>query len=68
MNKNAYEIRLDVLNLAVGIVSDEFNRQWSVWERHDCENLSNSSPAPKFPSTQDMLKKAEELYKFVERN
>ena len=65
MNKNAYEIRLDVLGLAMGLVSDEYNRNWSVWERYDIENKSNT-PAPSFPSTKNILDKAEELYAFVE--
>jgi hypothetical protein len=65
MNKNAYEIRLDVLGLAMGLVSDEYNRKWSVWERNDIEKTSKT-PTPAFPSTQNILDKAEELYAFVE--
>jgi hypothetical protein len=65
MNKNAYEIRLDVLSYAMGLVQDEYNRKWGVWDRKDCENKT-SEPAPKFPGTQEILDKAEELYKFVE--
>jgi hypothetical protein len=65
MNKNAYEIRLDVLGLAMGLVSDEYNRKYGVWERYDMENISKT-PAPAFPSTKNILDKAEELYAFVE--
>ena len=65
MNKNAYEIRLDVLSYAMGLVQDEFSRKWSVWERKEMEGKT-SETAPKFPGTQEILDKADELYKFVE--
>lgn len=65
MNKNAYEIRLDVLGNAMGLVMDEYSRKFGVWERRDTEGKT-SDPAPKFPETQEILEKAEELYKFVE--
>ena len=65
MNKNAYEIRLDVLGTATGFVLDEYNREFSVWERKDMEGKT-TDPAPKFPGTEVILEKAEELYKFVE--
>jgi hypothetical protein len=65
MNKNAYEIRLDVLGNAMTLVMEEYNRKWGVWDRRDCENKT-TEPAPSFPSTEEILEKAEELYKFVE--
>jgi hypothetical protein len=65
MNKNAYEIRLDVLGLAIGLVTDEYNRKFGVWERNNIENLTKY-PSPTFPTTSNILDKAEELYAFVE--
>jgi hypothetical protein len=64
-NKNAYEIRLDVLGSAQHLVMDEYNREWSVWERKDCEGKTTNQP-PEYPSVKIILEKAEELYKFVE--
>ena len=66
MNKNAYEIRLDVLGHAMGLVMDEYNRKWGVWDRRDVEGKT-SDPAPTFPGTEEILERAEELYKFVEK-
>jgi hypothetical protein len=65
MNKNAYEIRLDVLGNAMTLVMEEYNRKWGVWDRRDCENKT-TDPQPLFPNTKEILDKAEELYKFVE--
>jgi hypothetical protein len=65
MNKNAYEIRLDVLGSAQHLVMDEYNRRWSVWERRDCEGKT-TDPAPEYPLVKEILERAEELYKFVE--
>lgn len=65
MNKNAYEIRLDVLGHAMGMVMDEYNRRWGVWDRKESEGKT-SEPMPKYPGTSEILDKAEELYKFVE--
>lgn len=66
MNKNAYEIRLSVLENAKDLVLDEYNREWMIWERKEAENKTEEK-APEFPSTQQILEKAKDLYMFVEQ-
>lgn len=66
MNKNAYEIRLEVLSMAQSLVMDDYSRKYCVWERRDMSGNVKEEP-PTFPSTEEILVKAEELYKFVEK-
>lgn len=65
MNKNAYEIRLDIMREAMGFVMNEYDREWSVWNSRYNDGKTTDS-APKYPAIKDILIKAEELYKFVE--
>jgi hypothetical protein len=67
MAKNAYEIRLEVLQMAH---SDEYNKYHHKLEalrlqKGFLENASNLIDALT-PKTDDVIKRAEELYKFVE--
>jgi hypothetical protein len=65
-NKNAYEIRLEVLQMAH---SDEYSRY-----HHKLDTIRNSdgflddtnSIDALTPKTSDIIARAEELYKFVE--
>jgi len=70
MAKNAYEIRLDVLQMAH---SDESMRFLEKLNKHrtydDGGNLINPSTETiddLFPKPKDIIKRAEELYTFVE--
>ena len=70
-NKNAYELRTDILSMAQGQVMDKFNNQFSVWdmscERHpDTGVLMSTITPPTYPTTSEILKTANELYSFVE--
>jgi hypothetical protein len=65
MNKNAYEIRLDIMREALGYVMNEYDREWSVWNTQFNEGKTTST-APKYPQMKDILSTAEELYRFVE--
>ena len=71
-NKNAYELRTDILSMAQGQVMDKFNNQFSVWdmscERHPDTGvlMPSNVPAPSYPTTSEILKTANELYSFVE--
>ncbi len=71
-NKNAYELRTDILSMAQGQVMDKFNNHFSVWDM-SCERnpdtgviMSSNTPAPSYPTTSEILKTANELYTFVE--
>jgi hypothetical protein len=68
MNKNAYEIRLDVLQLAHG---DE----WGKFHALNQKRLEDKALTPSeyedvikdtLPKTSDIIKRAEELYAFIE--
>lgn len=70
MPKNAYEIRLEVLQMAHGDEQMRFLEKLNVHRTQDVrghtinptEEVINSL----FPKTSDIIKRAEELYKFVE--
>ena len=73
INKNAYELRTDILGMAQSQVMDKFNNEFSVWdmslERHPDTGVIlplSTAPAPKYPTTSEILKTANELYSFVE--
>ena len=69
MNKNAYEIRLEILRMAHGDVFNKYHEKLSAHrcnadkknETHDvnaCDSL--------YPNTREILSRADELYRFVE--
>ena len=71
-NKNAYELRTDILSMAQNTVMDKFNNEFSVWdmscERHPDTGalMSSIGDSPTYPTTSEILKTANELYTFVE--
>lgn len=65
MNKNAYEIRLEVLQMAH---SDEYNKYHHKLDtvRNSHGMLDDASAIDALtPETSDIIARAEELYKFV---
>lgn len=67
--KNAYEIRLDVLNMAHGDLTFKFNEKLNLHRTYDA-NGTLIQPSEEiidklFPKVDDILKRAEELYTFV---
>ena len=70
-NKNAYEIRNDVLMQAQGLVMEKYNKDYLMWEssvtRHpESGQIISTKDAPAFPTTEQILKTASELYSFVD--
>ena len=70
-NKNAYELRTDILSMAQNRVMDKFNNEFGVWdmscERHpDTGALMSTTTPPAYPTTSEILKTANELYTFVD--
>jgi hypothetical protein len=70
-NKNAYEIRNDVLMQAQGLVMEKYNKDFQIWEssvtRHpESGQIISTKDAPAFPTTEQILKTASELYSFVD--
>ena len=69
MNKNAYEIRLDILNMAHGdifakyhekinVIRDNANRKNEPFDVAHCDAL--------YPTVDQIAARAQELYAFVE--
>jgi|TARA_B110000914_G_scaffold34296_1_gene27124 hypothetical protein len=71
-NKNAYELRTDILAMAQSSVMDKFNNEFGVWDNsvervHETgQVLPGNTAPPIYPTTADILKTANELYTFVE--
>jgi hypothetical protein len=70
-NKNAYEIRTEILGMAQGFVQGKFDDARAKWEnstsRHpETGQLLSTKDAPEYPSTDEILREAENLYSFVE--
>ena len=70
-NKNAYELRTEILSMAQNRVMDIYNQEFSVWdmscERHpDTGAIMSTTTPPTYPTTSEILKTANELYTFVE--
>jgi hypothetical protein len=70
-NKNAYEIRTEILGMAQGFVMSKFDHAKSNWEmstsRHpETGQLLSTKDAPEYPSSDEVLREAEKLYSFVE--
>ena len=70
MAKNAYEIRLDVLQMAHGDESMRFieklNKHRTYDEKGNMINPSTEVIDSLFPKTSDIISRAEELYAFLE--
>lgn len=71
-NKNAYEIRADILGQAQGLLHEKYNRAYQTWEmsvtRHpETGVILSTKDAPVFPSTKEILDCANELYSFVDK-
>lgn len=69
-NKNGYEIRADVLNLAKDLVSDEYHTKFQGWEmsaKRDAATgqLVTTVGMPEFPGLDKILETAERMYEFV---
>jgi|TARA_B100000686_G_scaffold273189_1_gene290683 hypothetical protein len=70
-NKNAYEIRADILGQAQGLIQEKYNRAYQTWEmsaiRHpETGVIVSTKDAPAFPTTKEILECANELYSFVD--
>lgn len=70
-NKNAYEIRTEILEMARGLIIDDFQNKYQTWEmtvpRDDEGRIITTRHKPEFPSLESILETAEKIYKFVEQ-
>jgi hypothetical protein len=65
MNKNAYEIRLDVLSMAHGDEYDKFHLKLETLRNSEGRLEDAKAIEALIPKTDDILQRAEELYQFI---
>jgi hypothetical protein len=69
-NKNGYEIRTEILDMAKGLVSEEFHSKFRGWEMSVAKDektgqLITTVGMPEFPGLEQVLATAEKMYGFV---
>ena len=68
-NKNGYEIRTEILEMAKDLVGQEFSYKWQGWEvsaeRNDKGVVTTKVGMPEFPGLDKVLETAEKMYAFV---
>jgi len=72
-NKNGYEIRTEILDMAKGLVSEEFHAKFQGWEMSTARDektgkLVTTVGMPEFPGLDKILETAEKMYGFVNQN
>ncbi len=65
-NKNAYEIRLEILHMAHNDAMQKYLQTISVYRENDNSKLTIKQLEESFPKTEDIKKRAKELYFFIE--
>jgi hypothetical protein len=66
MAKNAYEIRLDVLQMAHADAQMRYLEKLNTYRDDNGKIQDNKIIDEIFPNTDDIIDRAEELYRFVE--
>jgi len=69
-NKNGYEIRTEILDMAKGLVSEEFHSKFRGWEMSVAKDEKTGQVVtrvdmPQFPGLEQVLATAEKMYAFV---
>lgn len=69
-NKNGYEIRTEILEMAKGLVTEEYHSKYQGWEasvKRDEKTgaLVTTVGMPEFPGLDKILETAEKMYAFV---
>jgi hypothetical protein len=73
MNKNAYEIRLDVLHIAHNDLMDVFHeklhnaKRRMIGDNWTEEKIDEKIISELLPTSEDIIKRARQLYEFVEK-
>jgi len=72
-NKNGYEIRTEILDMAKGLVSEEYHSKFQGWEMSVAKDektgkLVTTVGMPEFPGLDKILETAERMYAFVNQN
>ena len=69
-NKNGYEIRTEILDMAKGLVSEEYHSKFRGWEMSVAKDektgqVVTTVAMPTFPGLDKILETAEKMYSFV---
>lgn len=69
-NKNGYEIRTEILDMAKGFVENEYNAKFNGWQltsKQDPETkeLVTSVDMPTYPGIDEIMEVAQTMYGFV---
>jgi hypothetical protein len=69
-NKNGYEIRTDILDMAKGLISEEYHSKFRGWEMSATKDektgqIITKIGMPEFPGLDKVLETAEKMYAFV---
>jgi hypothetical protein len=69
-NKNGYEIRTDILDMAKGLVSEEYHSKFRGWEMSVAKDEKTGQVVtkvdmPEFPGLEKIMETAEKMYSFV---
>lgn len=72
-NRNGYEIRSDILNLAEKLVLEEYKMKFAGWEMTqyrdpETKQLVARVDMPEFPGLDKVLETAQKMYDFVNQN
>jgi N-acetyl-anhydromuramyl-L-alanine amidase AmpD len=69
-NKNGYEIRTDILDMAKSLVTEDFHVKFSGWQMTATKDaktgqIVSTVAMPEFPGLEKVLETAEKMYAFV---
>jgi hypothetical protein len=69
-NKNGYEIRTNILEMAKGLVQDDFQAKFAGWEMTATRDektgqIVSTVSMPDHPGLEKVLETAEKMYAFV---
>ena len=69
-NKNGYEIRTQILDMAKSMLSEDFHAKFLGWEMSTAKDPDNGKLVttvgmPEFPGLDKVLEAAEKMYAFV---
>jgi hypothetical protein len=73
VSKNGYEIRTQILDMAKGLISEEYHSKFNGWEMTVAKDektgkLVTTVGMPEFPGLDKVLEAAEKMYAFVNQN
>tara|TARA_Y100001970_G_C13737524_1_gene604577 strand:+ start:373 stop:651 length:279 start_codon:yes stop_codon:yes gene_type:complete len=67
-NKNGYEIRTKVLEMAQTQMWQDYNAKWGAWEtkvHKEGDEVVTTVKMPDIPGVEEVVKAAERMYSFV---